>query len=386
MAKPVCYTGADIVTPLRVINDGVLVTRGGIIESVGRKASVAIPVDADVIPMPGRTIMPGMIDVHVHGVAGVDFDECDAEGFERAAAMLLAHGVTQALITVLVPPYESFRKQAERIRAYLERSDRSAVYCGVHTEGPFLNPEMPGAIPLRNMWAADAARAEELFEAFGPWLKVMTVAPEIPGALDIIRLASARGIVPSAGHSKASYEVVEDAIDRGLSQVTHMYNVMPPAMHRDPGLLGAAYTRPELDVQLIADGVHVSPTMLGLAIRAHGAASVLLISDAVCIAGLPDGSYVFAGDKVIVSGGVARRMNGAICGSTSLLDAGIRTLTRKCGVSLCDAARMAGMNGARVLGLDRRKGRIVAGYDADFAILNAAYEVKQTVLGGVTAG
>lgn len=382
MQRPLCFTGADIVTPLRVIADGVIVTRGGRIESLGRKSAVQIPADAEVRHLPGRVILPGLVDVHIHGVAGEDFDECDAAGFDRAAEMLLAHGVTQALITVLVPPYESFRERMGRIRAYLERPDRSGVFFGVHLEGPFLNPEMPGAIPQRNIWPADVARAQELFDSLGPWLKLLTVAPEIPGAVEVIRCAVARGIIPSAGHSKASYETVEAAIDLGLSQVTHMYNVMPPALHREPGLLGAALTRPELDVQLIADGVHISPVMLGLAIRARGPGSVLLISDAVGIAGLPDGEYFFAGDQVIVSGGVARRKNGALCGSTSLLDVGLRTLTQRCGVGLPDAARMASMNPARALGLDRRKARLAAGRDADFVVMDAALRPEMTVMEG----
>jgi N-acetylglucosamine-6-phosphate deacetylase len=382
MKKALCVTGAEIVTPLGVIGEGALVARDGRIERLGRREAVPVPADAEVLDLPGRVVLPGMVDVHIHGLAGVDFDECDAAGFERAAATLLARGVTQALITLLVPPWEDCSARMARVRGYLERADRTPLFCGAHLEGPFLNPEMPGAIPQRNLWPGDVARADALFDMLGPWLKMMTVAPEVPGGIEIIRRAAARGIVASVGHSKASYETVGDAIDAGAAQVTHMFNVMPPAHHREPGVLGAAFTRPELRVQLIADGIHVHPVMLGLALRARGVDAAVLISDAVAVAGLPDGEYLFAGDRAIVSGGVARRANGALCGSTALADVGVRTLVARCGVSLCDAARMAALNPARSLGLDGRKGRLAPGCDADFVVMSRELTPELTVFGG----
>ena len=164
MDEQLCFTGADIVTPLGVVPDGVLVTRGARIERLGRRGAVPVPPQAQLRHLPGRVLLPGMVDVHIHGLAGVDFDECDAAAFERAAEMLLSRGVTQALITLLVPPWENCRERMARVRAYLDRADRSRVYCGVHLEGPFLNPEMPGAIPLRNLWPGDPDRAEALFD------------------------------------------------------------------------------------------------------------------------------------------------------------------------------------------------------------------------------
>ncbi len=385
MSDTLCLTGLTLVTPFDVIPDGALLVRDGRIVRAGRRVEVGVPPAAEPLHLPGSLALPGLTDLHIHGAGGVDFDPCDAAGFERASAMLASHGVTQALATLLPPPGGRWIERLAQVRTWLERCDRSPVLCGVHLEGPFLNPEMPGAIRREDLWPPDLARAEALFDALGPWLKLMTISPELPGALEIIRRGTARGVVMSAGHSTASYERMGEAIAAGVRQVTHLFNAMPPAHHRNPGILGAALTRPELLAQLIADGVHVHPVMLGLALRAKGRDGTALISDAVMPAGLPDGSYVFAGDRVEVTGGVARRPGGAICGSTALLDTGLRTLTRQCGIGIAEAAQATSWNGARALGLDGRKGRLAAGYDADVAIFSENLDPEMTLLGGRVA-
>lgn len=382
MTRPLCITGADIVTPFRVIRNGVLVVDGGALDQVGRRGVVHIPRVCERIDLPGRTILPGFVDLHIHGLAGYGFDEADGAGYEAAARALLKHGVTSALATLLPGPKAEMLERVRRVRAYLERPGRNPLFCGIHAEGPFLNPEMPGAIQPDHLWPAEMALAEELLDAAGPWLKLMTIAPELPGALDVIRRVVRQGCVPSIGHSKAHYEEVQDAIDCGLAQVTHIFNAMPLAHHRDPGVLGAAYTHQQLKVQLIADGIHVHPAIISFLAKVKGAGSILLISDAMVACDLPDGDYEFAGDRVCVRDGMAKREDGTLAGAAMALDGGVRNMVRLCGIPIGDAARMASLNSARVLNLDNRKGILAAGFDADFVILGPDMVPEMTVLGG----
>ena len=382
MNKPICFAGADIVTPFRVIPNGALVVEPPILDQVGRRDAVHVPPSCETIDLAGKTILPGYVDLHLHGMVGHSFDAARPEEFEAAASALLAHGTTSALITLVPAPPERFFKVLARVREYLDRPERSPVFCGIHLEGPFLNPEMHGALNPEGMWRVDPALAALLFDSCGPWLKLMTVAPEMPGVMDIIRQAVRRGVVLSVGHSRATYQEVEDAIDCGLAQVTHIFNAMPLAHHRDPGILGAAYTHQQLKVQLIADGVHVHPAIMSFLAKVKGAGSVLLVSDAMPACGLPDGDYESAGGAVHLRNGVASRDDGTLAGSAVPLDGAVRNMVRLCGVPIGDAARMAGLNPARVLNLDGRKGILAAGFDADFVVLGPDLVPEMTVLGG----
>jgi len=385
MTQALCFTGADVVTPFRVISQGVIVLDGPVLDQVGRADAVKIPAGSRRIDLPGRRILPGYVDLHLHGAAGQAFDECDAAGFEKAASALLAHGTTSALITLVPAAEQQFFKVMARVRAYLDQVDRSPVFCGLHVEGPFLNPEMHGALNPEGMWPADPALAELLFDSAGRWLKLMTIAPELPGAMEIIRDGVRRGVVISVGHSRATYQEVEDAIDCGLAQVTHVFNAMPLAHHRDPGVLGAAYTHQQLKVQLIADGVHVHPAIMSFLVKAKGVGGILLVSDAIPASGLPDGDYEFAGEALHLRGGVATRSDGTLAGSAMGLDGAVRNVVQLCGLPVGDAARMAGLNPARVLDMDGRKGVLAAGFDADFVVLGPDFTPEMTVVGGRVA-
>ena len=382
MSKSLCITGVDVVTPFRVIRDGVVVTDGAGLEQVGTPEAVAAPATCERLHLPGRKVLPGFVDLHIHGIAGCDFDRADSDAFEAAAAALLSHGTTAALITLVPAPPDLFFPTLARVRSYLDRTDRNPVFCGIHAEGPFLNPEMHGALRPDCMWLADNALATRLFEAAGHWLKLMTIAPELADAMAVIRRAVRQGVVISVGHSRATYADIEHAIDNGLTQVTHIFNAMPLAHHRDPGVLGAAYTHQELKVQLIADGVHVHPAVMRFLVKVKGTGGILLVSDATPASGLPDGDYEFDGRAVRLRNGIASQEDGTLAGDALTLDGAVRNMVNLCGISLGDAARMAGLNPARVLKMDDHKGILAAGHDADFVVLDSNLKPELTVKDG----
>ena len=382
MTERICLSGADIVTPFRVIPRGVIVIEDGRLDQVGRADVVQVPPRCKRLDLPGRQVVPGYVDLHLHGAGGCDFDRASDEELERGAAALLARGTTSALLTLTPAPTEELLATAERIRAYLE-GGTNPLFCGVHVEGPFLNPEMHGALDPAGMWPADPELAELLFDSAGPWLKLMTIAPEMPGAMEIIRRAARRGVVISVGHSRANYQEVEDAIDCGLAQVTHVFNAMPLAHHRDPGVLGAAYTHQQLKVQLIADGVHVHPAIMSFLVKVKGSGSILLVSDAMPASGLPDGDYEFAGRGASSARRDGRRASdGTLAGSALVLDGAVRNMVQSCGLAIGDAARMAGLNPARVLNLDNRKGILAVGHDADMVVLGTGLGAGNDDSGG----
>jgi N-acetylglucosamine-6-phosphate deacetylase len=210
----------------------------------------------------------------------------------------------------------------------------------------------------------------------------MTIAPELPGALEVMRMAAHDGVILSIGHSEAQYEDIETAIDNGLSQVTHIFNAMHPLHHRNPGVLTGALLKRELKVQLIGDGVHVHPAVTRLLYQLKGAEGILLVTDAISATGRPDGKYALAGREITCRNGQAYLRDGTLAGSTVTMERAVGTLVRNVGIPVAEAVRMASLNPARVLGLDHRKGVLAVGKDADCVILNDDYTVDMTIIGG----
>ena len=383
--EPLCYTGVKIATPFRMIHDGAIVVSGGVIDQVGPREALDIPESVEPTDLPGRTIIPGMIDLHLHGIVGRRFDEAGPEDLEAMASALLERGTTGALITLLPAPPEQFFENLRRVRSYLESPGRSFVFQGIHCEGPFLNPAMHGAIRREDIWASSEELSRRIFDEAGPWLKLMTIAPEVHGAMNIIRRGRRNGVVMSAGHSEADYRRMERAIDNGLAQVTHIFNAMPLAHHREPGVLGAAYIHQELKVQLIADGVHVHPVTIRLLAMVKGIEGIVLVSDATPACGLPDGRYELRGQSVELRDGRAYLDDGTLAGSATALDAALPVLVNDCEIPLAAAARMASLNPARALHLDDRKGVLAVGFDADFVALGPGLKPEITVVGGRVA-
>jgi N-acetylglucosamine-6-phosphate deacetylase len=380
-------TNARTVTPLEVIERGTVVIEKGRIARVG--AAVPAPPGYEVMDLEGRTLAPGYVDVHVHGGGGFSLMDGDAAQVRSFARWAVCRGVTSFLITSVTAPHEhllallrSCAPLIDAARSAATGEWRGARPLGFNFEGPFISPERAGAQSRECIRTPDARETEEYLGEADGRLRIMTLAPELPGADSLIDALLRAGAVPSLGHSDATYEEARRAFERGVSHVTHAFNAMRPLHQRDPGCLAAALNEAGVTVELIGDGVHVHPGAMELLLRAKGAEKTALVSDAMPFAGLGDGDFDVGGQRVTVEGGRAARPDGGIAGGTAMLDQIVRHVVGRLPVRLEEAVRMATLNPAAVIGMSDRKGRIAAGANADLVVLDEGLEVAMTFVGG----
>ena len=319
--------------------------------------------------------VPGFVDLQVNGFAGVDFLGADADGYARAGEALLESGVTSYLPTLITSAEEDL---VAALRA-VPPSPQGPRVLGVHLEGPFLSPARLGTHGLDGRHDPDTALLERLLAA-GP-VTLMTLAPELPGALDLIDLLHERGVTVSLGHSDATAVQAHAAFDRGVRTVTHIFNAMRPLAHRDPGIVGAALTRPEVVVQAIVDGVHLDRDIVRLLWRV-AAGRLALVTDAIAGAGLGDGTYALGEIEIVVADDVVRREDGVLAGSALTMIEAVRNLVAE-DVPLERALEAASAVPARILGLGD-VGRLTPGGHADIVVLDDGLEVVRTIVGGQT--
>jgi N-acetylglucosamine-6-phosphate deacetylase len=329
------------------------------------------------------TVVPGLIDVHTHGGAGVQVIDGAGADLDRLARFYAGHGVTGFLATV-GGSREHILDGLAAVRDHLDGSPSGGARClGVHLEGPFISPGALGAFRPESALPADVGFFAEVLAAAGGHLRLVTLAPELEGADAVIGLARRHGVVCSAGHSVATAAEVARAVDAGVRSVTHLFNGMAPFHHREPGLVGAALADPRLVCEVIADGVHVHPTAVALAARAKGAAGIALVSDSISATGLPDDDYELEEQQVTVADGVARLADGTLAGSTLTLDRAVANLARWAGLPWVDAVRSATEVPARLLDLSAEHGTIAVGRRADLAGFDAEHRLLWTMVGGV---
>ena len=317
--------------------------------------------------------VPGFVDLQVNGFAGVDFLEADADGYRRAGEALLETGVTAYLPTFITAPEEML---TQALRAVPTGGDGPRIL-GVHLEGPFLSPRRLGIHAESGRRDPDVALLERLLDA-GP-VRLVTLAPELPGADELIGTLLRKEIAISCGHSDATADEANAAFDAGVRTVTHLFNAMRPFRHRDPGIAGAALARDDVIVQVILDGVHLAPETASVVWRA-GAGRVALVTDAMAGAGLADGTYRLGGLEIEISDGAARGPGDVLAGSTLTMLGAIRNL-HALGASLAQAVEAATEIPARVLRLPT-VGRITAGLPADIVVLTDDVEVDRVLVGG----
>jgi N-acetylglucosamine-6-phosphate deacetylase len=321
----------------------------------------------------GRGIAsPGFVDLQVNGFGGVDFLDADADGYSRAGEALLETGTTAYLPTLITAPEE----RLVGALAEIPEGGRGPRILGAHVEGPFLSPRRLGTHPPAARRDPDPALLERILAA--GTVTLCTLAPELPGALDLVDLLVARGVTVSVGHSDATAEEANAAFDRGVRTVTHLFNAMRPFTHRDPGVAGAALVRQDVVVQIILDGVHLAPDTVRLVWRA-AAGRLALVTDAVAGAGASDGSYQLGDVAVEVRDGVVRRDDGVLAGSVLTMIEAVRNL-HALGVPLEDALHAATRVPAQVVGADA--GRIAIGAAADIVVLSEELEVERVLVGG----
>ena len=333
------------------------------------------------VDLGGRKVIPGLIDIHTHGNSGADFSDADAAGLERIARYLAANGVTSFCPTSMTLPYEILSAAFETAAGLREKQPQGcARLAGIHMEGPYFSEKKKGAQNAAYLRRPDFEGFQRLYEGCGGLISIVDLAPELEGAADFVRKASALCTV-SVAHTDADYAQTRAVYDAGARHLTHLYNAMPPIHHRKPGVIGAASENEAVSAELICDGIHVHPSSVRMAFRLFGADRMVLISDALRCCGMPDGSYELGGQQVFLAQNVARLADGTIAGSATNLYDCMRNALRF-GIARADAVRAATWNPARQIHALDRVGSIANGKLADFVICDAELNRKAVYLGG----
>jgi N-acetylglucosamine-6-phosphate deacetylase len=375
-----------IVTPAGILDDGWLWMRNGVIAAIGRSGTDSIPDEANVAETAdgnGGWLLPGFIDLHVHGGAGFDFMDASREAFLAITRFHSRHGTTSMLATTVTSSHRALTNVLESVRDFMREDMPYARLLGVHIEGPFISPKWRGAqnpayiTPPRPDWL------EQWNRAFPGVIRLQTLAPETEGAPDYIRMLVAAGIIPACGHTDATYEEIRQAAACGLRHAVHTFNAMRPYHHREPGTVGAILTDDRIMAEVIADGHHVHPAGIRLLLAAKGADRVILVTDAVAAAGMPNGVYELGGLKVVMADGTVRlHDDGSLAGSALTMIDAFRFMVNEVGVPIPDACKMASANPARQLGLDASIGTLEPGKRADVLLLDDALSLRHVWVGG----
>lgn len=329
-------------------------------------------------------IVPGFIDLHIHGIAGADVMDASCESLDLMARRFAAHGVTGFTPTTVTENPDLTRRTIATIRDYANNQPPGrARVLGIHLEGPFLNPAYKGMQPEGYIMPPDADMLSSLLELGGGLVRRVSLAPEMPGADSLIRLLRSKDVEVSIAHTGATYEQALAAVEGGARHVTHCFNAMTGLHHRRPGVAGAAMIVDDLYTELIADGIHIHPAVMRLLIRVKGRERVMLVTDAMSATELPDGEYRFGGHEVIVRNGEARLADGTLASSTLTMDGAVRCVIRLCGTPLVDAVYMASTTPAEAMGWGASKGKIARGYDADLTVLDGDLRPMATFVSGV---
>jgi N-acetylglucosamine-6-phosphate deacetylase len=390
MQTTVIHAGT-ILTPDEQINDAVVLVEGGRIAALGHRDEIRVPADAVDYVAAEMTVVPGFVDVHIHGAGGHDVMEGTTLALDRIAATVARHGTTSLVATTVTASIEDTCHSLEGIAHYIrsqaelnevqEDARLAAEFVGIHLEGPFISHARRGVHPPDAIARPSTATLQKLLEAADGLVKIVTIAPEIPGAGELIEYAVAAKIVAAIGHTDADYDQARAAIQAGARHAVHMFNAMRPFSHRDPGVVGAILTDPEVTAEIIADGVHVAGPAIQVLLGCKGFDAVVLVSDGIAATGMHDGRYRLGNFEVTVKDGVARNSEGKLAGSTLTLDRALRYLVA-IGVPLQEAVRMATVLPARRLGLAGKKGIIAVGADADLVALTPDLRVAGVMTRG----
>jgi len=372
--------GAVVLADTVLFKSDVLVREDKIAE-VG--TDLRLPRGAEEIDATGQHIAPGLIDLHIHGAVGEMFEFADPDGYAKIANTLAGFGTTGFLATIAALPHEN-TLAAIKTAKELSKHSGGARMLGIHLEGPYLSDEMPGAQLVSAIRPPSLDEVRQYKEAAGDLLKIMTLAPEIDGALQLISKLREYGVVSAVGHSNATFDQIRDAIPAGLTHVAHTFNAARGLHHREPGVVGAAMAMDLLTAELICDGHHVHPAAVDIVLRCKPRNKVVLISDAVAALGMPDGEGDFLGVPVTVKDGVVRlKHSDNLAGSVLTLNVAVKNVFEWFGtIPLREIFMMASLNPAVVAGLDDSKGQIAVGKDADIIMMDEHFDVTLTMVEG----
>jgi N-acetylglucosamine-6-phosphate deacetylase len=381
----IAFVASVVYTP-EPIYGGVVLVEDERIVAVGSPESVSIPSGASLVDAGESCLCPGFIDMHVHGAGGRDLMDPSREAVETVAGVLARFGTTSFFPTTVTAPNADTLRSLEFLARYIDGAATApnglAQPLGIHMEGPYISVKRRGVHPVESIAEPTLEGYRRMSRAAQGKLRIMTIAPELAAAPDVIAEMVRDGVRPSLGHTDATLEEAQRAVNLGAGQATHTFNAMRPFVNRDPGVLGLVLTDPRLKAELIADGVHVDPTSIRLLYSAKGDDGIVLVSDGISGTGMPDGIYPVAGLRVEVKDGVCR-YQGALAGSVLTLDRAVRNMRRFLSLRPEQAIAMATRNPARLLGIEDRKGVLQPGADADLVILTPDLEVRAVYARGI---
>ncbi|WP_189942223.1 N-acetylglucosamine-6-phosphate deacetylase [Streptomyces aurantiogriseus] len=364
-ARRQTLVGARVVLPTGTVPDGSITIDG-------TRISGATPADAHVIDVSGHWLVPGFVDIHNHGGGGASFSGT-ADDVHKAIHAHRRHGTTTLVASTVTDDMDLLVQQAGLLSELAEQGDLA----GIHFEGPFISPCRKGAHSEELLRDPDPAEVRKLIDAARGKAKMVTLATELPGGIDSVRLLAEHGVIAAVGHTDATYEQTVEAIEAGATVATHLFNAMPTLGHRSPGPIAALLEDERVTVELINDGVHLHPAALELAFRHAGAGRVAFITDAMDAAGIGDGRYLLGPLEVEVSEGVARLVEGgAIAGSTLTMDRAFQRAVTIDRLPVEDVVAALSANPARLLGMDDRVGSLEPGKDADLVLLDENFDLK----------
>lgn len=368
----------------RLTGDPMITIEDGRIDSIQSRGASQIPNNAQVVEFAGATLAPAFFDVHFHGAAGHDVMEATPQALGKISSFLASRGTGSFLATTVTAPLDKTLRAVADIAKHIASPTPAgqARILGIHLEGPFLSHAKRGVQPAAHLLTPDIATFDKLFEAGEGHVRLMTLAPELPGAAELASHATARGVRVSLGHSSATEAETRAAIDAGAVSATHTFNAMRPLDHREPGILGTVLTTDALFAELICDGIHVAPEIARLWWRAKGPERAILVTDAMSAAGMPDGEYQLGGFPVQVTGGHAMA-NGVLAGSVLTLDKALANFVKFTGATVEQGLRLLTVNPAAMTGLSERTGSVAVGRAADLVALDATGRRLGSLIGGM---
>jgi N-acetylglucosamine-6-phosphate deacetylase len=379
------FTAARLYTPLEEILHPVLVVEDGRISQLGSRSATELPANHSTVDFGDDVLAPGFFDIHIHGGAGLDLMRAAPSDLSHLGKFLAKHGVTAYFPTTVAAPLDStcaaLERLADAIEAPAPNGDRaSARPLGIHLEGPFLSHKRRGVHPPENLVEPTLAIFDRLWQAARGHVRMMTIAPEIPGALEVIAEAARRNVCVSIGHSDADLPTARAAVNAGARHATHTFNAMRPLDHREPGIVGEVLSNDRLTADMIVDGIHVAPEVVKVFLQAKGTDRAVLITDAISATGMPDGRYQLGPIDVDVKDGKCTS-GGSLAGSVLTMDRAVRNVVQFSSWTLRDAVQAATLNPARAVAF-KQQGQLVAGADADFTVLSSTGDVIKTIIRG----
>ena len=383
----IALTAASLFTPLERIEQPLLLVDDGVIVEVSSRALREVPKNCRLVDFEDAILAPGFVDIHIHGGAGHDVMESDRDALPAVERLLARHGVSAYLPTTVTAPIDSTLAALERLADAIEIVDKQqqerelrARPLGIHLEGPFISHARRGVHPPENLLLPTLDMFDRFWQAARGHILVMTIAPELPGAGEVIKEAARRGVCVSIGHSDADLDAARAGVAAGARHATHTFNAMRPFGHRDPGILGEVLTDSRLSADIIADGIHVDPVVVKLFLDAKGPDNAVLITDATAATGMPDGRYRLGSVEFEVKGGRCLA-DGRLAGSVLTMDRAVRNVAQFAQWNLPRTLRLATLNPARVAGL-KDVGQVKAGARADLVALSPSGEIRNTMIGG----